>query len=112
MKKMVAMVLVLLLVASTAGAESAIFPVALVNVNLESWLNVRKTPGGELTFTRLVSQKDVVILDEVDGWALVNTIERMEDGKPPLGWSSSMYLVKYRAYIVTKKTLVPGTQEP
>ena len=112
MKKLAILVLVLLLMASAAHAESSIYPVALVNVNRESWLNVRKTPGGELTFTQLMSQKDVVILDEVDGWALVNTIERMEDGKPPLGWSSSMYLVKYRAYIATKKTLVPETQEP
>lgn len=84
-------------------AEVLHYPVAYVDVNADSVLNVRETPGGELTSWALKAWKDVVILERSGRWALVNTVERIGEHKPPIGWVCTDYLVVYREIVQTKR---------
>lgn len=103
MKRMMATILLMCLFAAGAEAsEATILPVAYVDVQADSWLNVRFTPGGTLTGYGLMPLTDVVILAEIEGWALVTTSERIAGEQDPLGWCSTDYLVKYREYIQAK----------
>lgn len=99
MKKTLCIVAALMMIATAACADVTTYPIALVNVDYDSWLNVRQSPGGELTLVTLHRRQDVIVLQQVDGWALVNTPARHEKGLEPLGWSSMEYLVVYRNYI-------------
>lgn len=100
---------------TVARAEADIYPIAYVDVNAGSTLNVRKAPGGDLTHIRLNCREDVVILDQVDGWALVIRPKcfgkTTMDGQP-LGWASMDYLVPYRQFIHTKKEPAAATADP
>lgn len=99
MKKTISLAAVLVMVATAACAEVSTYPMALVNVDYDSWLNVRQSPGGELTLVTLHQRQDVIIIRQSGGWALINTPERHEKGLAPFGWSSMEYLVVYRNYI-------------
>lgn len=85
------------------------YPIAYVDVNADSYLNVRKTPGGELKHIQLQPLEDVVILHTDGDWALVIQLKYMDatdlNGNP-LGWVHRDYLSVYREYIV------PKTKEP
>lgn len=78
--------------------EMSRYPVAYVDVNAESWLNVRSEPEGRKLFG-LPCHKDVVILAEEAGWALVTSAERMQRGLTPYGWVCADYLQVYREHI-------------
>ena len=84
--------------AKAATAEH--YQVAYVDVNAGSSLNVRTGPGGDWAYYGLPARMDVVILQTADGWAEVNTPERIQDGLGPMGWVSMDYLHTYRDYIV------------
>lgn len=99
MKKLIVLLVMVTLFVSAAHAEMNRYTVAKVTVKAGSWLNVRKTPGGDLTFLVLYPWEDAVILEEQDGWALVNTVKRMEEGRPAMGWSSMEYLLPYWEYV-------------
>lgn len=78
------------------------YPVARVEVNAGSCLNVRKTPGGERCAVQLNCMEDVVILATDDGWALVIRPEHVgsqDMNGTPLGWASMEYLRVYREHI-------------
>lgn len=96
-------------------AKAEVYPIAYVDVNAGSTLNVRKAPGGDLTHIRLNCREDVIILDQVDGWALVIRPQcygkTTMDGQP-LGWASMDYLVPYRQFIHTKKEPAAATADP
>ena len=98
-----------------AQAEVITYPVAYVDVNAGSSLNVRKAPGGDLTGIRLYCREDVVILAEVDGWALVirpqNVGKTAMDGQP-LGWASMDYLRCYRKHLSIAKEPASATADP
>lgn len=89
-----------------ACAEVEHWPLAYVDVNADSYLNVRKTPAGELRTVRLESLAEVLVLDVEDGWALVIRPEHLGRGDmngTPLGWVSMEYLRIYRDYMVAAK---------
>lgn len=72
-------------------------PVAIVWVDADSYLCVRKTPDGELA-TRLQPHEDVVLLEIFENWAYV--IRAQDYGKTdmtgtPLGWVNMDYLIIY-----------------
>lgn len=100
---------------TAARAEADLYPIAYVDVNAGSTLNVRKAPGGDLTHIRLNCREDVVILAEVDGWALVIRPQhfgrKTMDGQP-LGWASMDYLVPYRQFVHAKKEPAAATADP
>lgn len=77
------------------------YPVAYVDVSY-GYLNVRKTPAGELTYTRLSAYTDLVILATDGDWALV--INERDMGlrhiKDPLGWVHRDCITVYRDYII------------
>lgn len=77
--------------------------VALVNVNPGSSLNVRVTPNGRI-INGLSRGVDVVILDKLDGWALVTTERDMAHGHHPLGWVWADYLEVYRFCFAPKES--------
>ena len=79
------------------------YPVARVEVNAGSHMNVRKTPGGERREVQLNSMEDVVILAIDDGWALVirpQHVGSKDMNGAPLGWASMEYLRVYREHLV------------
>ena len=89
-----------------ACAEVEHWPLAYVDVNADSYLNVRKTPAGELRTVRLESLAEVLVLDVKDGWALVIRPEHLGNGDmngTPLGWVCMEYLRIYRDYMVAAK---------
>lgn len=89
-----------------ACAEVEHWPLAYVDVNADSYLNVRKTPAGELRTVRLESLAEVLVLDVEGGWALVIRPEHLGRGDmngTPLGWVSMDYLNIYRDYMVSAK---------
>lgn len=94
-----------------ASAEEIIhLPVATVAVEADSHLNIRKTPGGELTVHRLYAWEDVVILAQDGDWALVIRPEHVECtdlNGTPLGWAHMDYLLVYRQYIKKGPWLQP-----
>jgi hypothetical protein len=83
-----------------AEGEVIRYPIAYVDVSY-GYLNVRKTPAGELTNTRLRAYTDVVILATQGDWALV--INERDMGlrhiKDPLGWVHREYITVYRDFI-------------
>lgn len=83
----------------TAKAEIVRWPVAYVDVNADSYLNVRETPGGEKTQFVLRCREDVVLLMQQDGWALVIRPDKVGKGQP-LGWACMDYLHVYREYLL------------
>jgi hypothetical protein len=92
-----------------ASAEEFVrYPIAYVDVNADSYLNVRKTPGGECTSYQLRAYQDVVILATDGDWALVILEKYMplRHIKNPLGWVHRDYIRPYREYII------PITKEP
>lgn len=89
-----------------ACAEVEHWPLAYVDVNADSYLNVRKTPAGELRTVRLESLAEVLVLDVKDGWALVIRPEHLGNGDmngTPLGWVCMEYLRIYTDYMVAAK---------
>lgn len=101
MKKLIVLLVMVAILLGAAHAEMVRYTVAKVNVkSRDGYLNVRLTPeeNGILT-GRLYYWSDVVILEEENGWGLVNTITRMEAGRPPIGWSSMEYLLPYWEYM-------------
>ncbi len=78
-----------------ACAEETRCPVALVNVNPGSRLNVRESPYGRVVGS-LSRGADVVVLDRQNGWSLVTTERDMAHGHRPLGWVWAEYLEEYR----------------
>jgi hypothetical protein len=89
-----------------ACAEVEHWPLAYVDVNADSYLNVRKTPAGELRTVRLESLAEVLVLDVEGGWALVIRPEHLGNGDmngTPLGWVCMEYLRIYRDYMVAAK---------
>lgn len=89
-----------------ACAEVQHWPLAYVDVNADSYLNVRKTPAGELRTVRLESLAEVLVLDVEDGWALVIRPEHLGNSDmngTPLGWVSMDYLQIYMDYMVAAK---------
>ena len=89
-----------------ACAEVEHWPLAYVDVNADSYLNVRKTPAGELRTVRLESLAEVLVLDVEDGWALVIRPEHLGNrdmNGTPLGWVSMDYLQIYMDYMVAAK---------
>lgn len=87
-----------------ANAEVVHYPLAYVEVNAESCLNVRSEPMGTRLFG-LPCWTDVVILDQADGWAYVSTPDRIAERKPPCGWVSMDYLNVYGDYMANEKSL-------
>lgn len=104
-KKAAALLLCLALVmaSTTAGAAATRYPVAMVNVHPDSWLNVRDAPMGKWLCLGLTRGTDVVILETVDGWALVQQLYSFREEIQPLGWVCMDYLVIYRDYIITEE---------
>lgn len=106
---------IMLVLIPPASAEAQLYPVAYVDVNADSYLSVRQTPGGELTPNRLLAYEDVVIL-AVDGdWALV--IQRQYMGctdmrGTPLGWVHTDYLYTYAVHIGITKEPAAATADP
>lgn len=106
---------IMLVLISPANAEAQLYPVAYVDVNADSYLAVRQTPGGKLTPNRLLAYEDVVIL-AVDGdWALV--IQRQYMGCTdmrgiPLGWAHTEYLHIYAVHIGITKEPAAATADP
>lgn len=92
------------------------YPIAYVDVNADSYLNVRKTPGGELKHIQLQPLEDVVILHTDGDWALVIQERYMtaaDMNGHPLGWVHLDYLSVYREYITPKaKEPVAATTDP
>lgn len=91
-------------VMDSAEAED-LLPVAIVEVNADSYLSVRKTPAGDLTPIRLQPHEEIVLLEIFENWAYV--IRSQDYGKTdmtgtPLGWVSMDYLIIY-----TTKTRMP-----
>ena len=82
----------------TAEAELMRWPVAYVDVQADSYLNVRETPGGEKTQFVLRCREDVVLLMQQDGWALVIRPDKVGQGQP-LGWACMDYLHCYREFL-------------
>lgn len=87
-----------ILIAHGRAQAEASYPVAIVEVNADSYLSVRKTPAGDLTPIRLLPYEEIVLLDVVEDWALV--IRAQDYGKTdmngtPLGWVSMDYLIIY-----------------
>lgn len=80
---------------ASCAEEDPRFDVALVNVNPGSSLNVRATPNGRI-INGLSRGSNVVILDKLNGWALVTTERDMVHGHQPLGWVWDDYLEVYR----------------
>lgn len=80
------------------------YPLAYVDVNRGSCLNVRKTPGGEWAYKTLPCKADIVLLQlsEDGGWYLI--AEPIE-GEPihPAGWVCAQYVRIYNDYIVDHK---------
>ncbi len=102
MKKLLVMVLIAtMLPAAAAANEVDVYPIAMVNVNADSWLNVRQGPEKDV-IGFLPPKTDVVILAEVGDWAFVSTVARMNEGKGPIGWVSARYLIKYSAFVQKK----------
>ena len=102
MRRITCLVLIGLLLITSGCAEerkATHYPVAYVDVKAGSRLNVRRSPAGEWAYLSLRGWEDVVILQQQDNWALVNTPERMQDEEAPLGWVSAAYLHIYRDYI-------------
>ena len=77
--------------------------VALVNVNPGSSLNVRVTPNGRIV-NGLSRGADVVIIEKLNGWALVTTERDMARGHHPLGWVWADYLEVYRFCFAPKES--------
>ncbi len=90
-----------------ACAEETRCPVALVNVNPGSRLNVRESPNGRVV-GRLSRGADVVVLDRQDGWSLVTTERDMAHGHRPLGWVYADYLEEYRFIFQPKEQKANG----
>ena len=92
------------------------YPIAYVDVNADSYLNVRKTPGGELKHIQLKPLEDVVILHTDGDWALVIQLKYMtatDMNGNPIGWVHRDYLSVYREYITPKtKEPVAATTDP
>lgn len=89
-----------------ACAEVQHWPLAYVDVNADSYLNVRKTPAGELCTIRLESMAEVVLLETDGSWALVIRPEhlgRADMNGQPLGWVSMDYLRVYRDHMTIIK---------
>lgn len=89
-----------------ACAEVQHWPLAYVDVNADSYLNVRKTPAGELCTIRLESMAEVVVLETDGSWALVIRPEhlgRADMNGQPLGWVSMDYLRIYRDHMTITK---------
>lgn len=89
-----------------ACAEVQHWPLAYVDVNADSYLNVRKTPAGELRTIRLESMAEVVLLETDGSWALVIRPEhlgRADMNGQPLGWVSMDYLRVYRDHMTITK---------
>lgn len=87
-----------ILIAHGRAKAEASYPVAIVEVNADSYLSVRKTPAGDLTPIRLLPHEEVVLLETIEDWALV--IRAQDYGKTdmngaPLGWVSMDYLIIY-----------------
>lgn len=102
MKRAACLMLAALLAISPVCAsaqEVVLYPIALVNVKEGSSLKVRREPAGKWAYFNLPCRMDVVILQTVDGWALVTTPERMRTRDMPIGWVSADYLLTYCAYI-------------
>lgn len=78
-----------------ACAEETRCPVAVVNVNPDSSLNVRESPNGRVVGS-LSRGADVVVLDRQNGWSLVTTERDMAHGHRPLGWVWADYIEEYR----------------
>lgn len=104
MRRTACLVLAVLLVIASGCAEETRtakhYPVAYVAVREGSSLNVRRSPAGEWAYMGLHGWEDVIILQQQDGWALVNTPDRVQDGKGPVGWVCMDYLHTYRDYIM------------
>lgn len=108
-------VLLTAILMTVARAEADLYPIAYVDVNAGSTLNVRKAPGGDLAHIRLNCREDVIILDQVDGWALVirpHCFGKTTMDGQPLGWASMDYLVPYRQFVHTKKEPAAATADP
>lgn len=89
-----------------ACAEVQHWPLAYVDVNADSYLNVRKTPAGELCTIRLASMAEVVVLETDGCWALVIRPEHLGSSDmngQPLGWVSMDYLRIYRDHMTIIK---------
>lgn len=79
------------------------FPVAIVQVDAGSTLNVRRTPAGDWAYYGLPSGAEVMILEEEACWAYVTSIEMHEAGMIPYGWVSSEYLLRYNVHLTARK---------
>ncbi len=90
-----------------ACAEEARCPVAVVNVNPGSSLNVRVSPNGRV-INKLGRGADVVVLDKQNGWVLVTTERDMAHGHRPLGWVWADYLEEYRFVFQPKEQKANG----
>ncbi len=80
-----------------ANAEEAL-PVAIVEVNADSYLSVRKTPAGELTPIRLQPYEEIVLLEIIEDWAYVIRVQdygKTDITGTPLGWVNMDYLIIY-----------------
>ena len=88
---------------ASCAEEDSRCDVAMVKVHPGSSLNVRATPNGRIV-NSLSRGADVVILDKINGWALVTTERDMVYGHNPLGWVWDDYLVVYRFCFVPKES--------
>lgn len=90
-----------------ACAEENRCPVAVVNVNPGSSLNVRESPNGRVVGS-LSRGADVVVLDRQNGWSLVITERDLAHGHRPLGWVYADYLEEYRFIFLPKEQKASG----
>lgn len=79
------------------------YPLAIVQVDADSTLNVRRTPAGDWAYYGLPSGAEVMILEEEAGWAYVTSIEMHETGMIPYGWVSSEFLLRYNVHLTEQK---------
>lgn len=90
-QSMLIIVLLALMFANVACAE--VYTVAIVEVN--DGLNVRVGPGLEHRVSFMLSDgAEVVVLDSIDDWALVN-FRGLLGKREPFGWVNMEFLTKF-----------------
>lgn len=95
----------LLAFAPGAAAEEAYhYPLAVVNVDECSYLNVRYWPGGVICGS-LDTYEEVAVISRYGEWGLVTTRKRHELDWPPLGWVHTGYLRFFGDMVTNKKSL-------
>ena len=87
-----------------AAEEVYHYPVAVVDVNEGSHLNVRRWPGGVICGS-LDCFAEVVVLERHEEWGLITTRKHHEVGWKPLGWVHTDYLRFFGVMVTTKKSL-------